>query len=415
MKLSAWQKRILLKIVEPPLWLAYSGYSLLSLDLFRDHRLPKAGDEALDSPIRKILVVRLDTIGDVLLSEPAIAALRQRFPHARIGLVVNERGREVLSGNPNIDSFMLYDAPWHAAWRGQRVDRKRAFFELWRVIRQLRREHYDLAFELRGDFRDIVFTAATGARIKVGSGWRGGGFLLDYDLPFDEEEHRVDFALRMVAATGAKAEPTAPKIYITDAERASASQKLPNDVCLIAFHLGAGFPSKCLPIEKFAQVANGLGDQTKGVERQIVVIGGPEDRSLVEDFKRRTHREPLDLVGKLSIRETAGVLEHCQLFIGNDSGPMHLAAAVGTPTVAFFGPSETRHYHPYGVEQRLLEVDLPCRPCDHVHCVHTVYLCMSSISADDILMAAEEMLSSREMISDKGLTTITPSPLKGGP
>jgi len=406
MKLNAWQKRAMLKMVEPPLWLAYLGYRLLSLDLFRDHRLPKAGDEALDSAIKKILVVRLDTIGDVLLSEPAIAALRQRFPRARIDLVVNGRGQEVLSGNPNIDSFVLYEAPWHAAWRGKRVDRRRAFLEFWRVVRRLRHEHYDLAFELRGDFRDIVFTAATGARIKEGSGWRGGSLLLHYDVPFDKAEHRVDFARRIVAAAGAMAESTPPKIHITDDERTSAHQKLPKAAYLIAFHLGAGFPNKCLPIEKFAQVANGLCDRAKSAERQIVVIGGPEDRGLVEDFKRKVFAEPLDLVGKLSIKETAAVLERCQLFIGNDSGPMHLAAAVGTPVVAFFGPSEPQHYRPYGVEQRLLEVDLPCRPCDHVHCVHEENICMSSISAEDILAAAEELLSLKRTAADRAISSV---------
>ncbi len=400
MKLTAGQKRALLKIGEPPLRLLYFGYRLLSLDLFRDHRLPRREDGTLDSTIKKILVVRLDTIGDVLLSEPAIAALRQRFPRARIDVVVNGRGQEILSANPHIDSFILYDAPWHAAWRGQPVNRKRALAELWRVMRRLRREGYDLAIELRGDFRDIVFTTATGPRIKVGSGWRGGGFLLDYDVPHDVEEHRVDFALRMVGVVGARAEPTPPRIYITDAERASATQKLPKAAYRIAFHLGAGFPSKCLPVGKFAQVANYLCRKAEAEERQIAVIGGPEDRGLVEDFKREVFAEPVDLVGKLSVKETAAVLERCQLFIGNDSGPMHLAAAVGTPVVAFFGPSEPRHYRPYGVEQRLLEVDLPCRPCDHVHCAQEENMCLSSISVGDILAAAEELSSTKNTIKD---------------
>lgn len=389
MRLTLKQKRFLLRVTEPILRPLYFLYRLLTLELFADHRLPGSAERSLREP-EKILVVRLDNIGDVLLSEPAICALRERFPHARLDVVVAPEGKAILQGNPCIDSFIVYKVPWHAAWRGERVSWWAALKEMWRVLRQLRREHYDIAFELRGDFRDILFTVATGARIRVGSGWRGGGFLLDYDVAVDKDAHRVELALGIVAVAGATTTRRTPVLYLGEKEQARACQLLPLDASsYIAFHLGSGFSSKCLPIEKFAQVAHALCKEG----RQAVLVGGLGERALAEEFLRLVPCPSIDLVGKLGLLELAAVLERCSLFIGNDSGPMHLAAAVGTPVVAFFGPSELRTYHPCGAEYRIVEVDLTCRPCDHVHCIHKQYLCMTSIAAEDIIAAARELLS----------------------
>ena len=378
--LTAQKKRTILRGIEPVAMLAYLGYRLVSGDLIRRHDFPTTP--------RRILVVRLDTIGDVLLSEPAVAALRKRFPDAEIDLVVGAAGKAILAGNPNITNFVLYNAPWHAAWRGGKVDWRAAFSDLLNTVRVLRRRRYDLAYELRGDFRDIAFMAACGARLNIGNGWRGGGYMLHRNVRLDTEAHRVDFALGIVGATGGES----PRLYISQEDRENAKRLLSGATDTIAFHLGAGFPSKCLPIDTFTEVARRLVSLDSS--RQLVVIGGKDEEGLAKALAQRLPFAPLSLVGKLSLLETAAVLERCRLFIGNDSGPMHIAAAVRTPVVTFFGPSEPSEYHPYGVDHRLLEVDLPCRPCDHVHCIRGDYPCMTGISAEDIIAAAEELLGS---------------------
>lgn len=114
---------------------------------------------------------------------------------------------------------------------------------------------------------------------------------------------------------------------------------------------------------------------------------------MAEGFVADLDVSVINAAGKLSLLGLAAALDRCSLFIGNDSGPMHIAAAVGTPVVAFFGPSEPAHYHPYGVDYGIVGVDLRCRPCDHVHCVHSEYLCMTSIKPEDIVSAALELLS----------------------
>ena len=394
--LTQRRKRRLLALAEPLLRLLWRGWQLLSGDGARRCRREDLPPDGL-----KILVVRLDTIGDVLLSEPALRALRARFPRSIIHLLTSPSGAAVLAGSPALDQVIPFRAPWHAVWRGQRVGLA-DLLAVVRMARRLRTERYDLGIELRADVRDIAFLAVTGPRVLVGDSWRGGHWLLTVDAKAPTDAHRVEFALAIAAAAGADPTPSAPQLVLTEQHHQAAARALAPLAGrpFLALHLGAGFPSKCLPVEHFARVAARLGR-----ERAIVVVGGPEDRPLVEAFCRCVPFPVLDLVGQLSLKETAAVLARADLFLGNDSGPMHLAAAVGRPIVTFFGPSEPHKYRPYGVPLRLLEIALPCRPCDHVHCIHPEFLCMTRIPPSTIVTAAEELL--RE--------TAAPSPLPPRP
>ncbi|MSQ15376.1 MAG: glycosyltransferase family 9 protein [Dehalococcoidia bacterium] len=389
--LSNKEKRVLMKAVEPLAKAAYWLYRMMSGGSCNPFIKEVTGriDQAL---VRKVLVVRLDAIGDMLLSEPAIAAIKSCFPEARLDVIGAGRSEEILINNPNVDTLIPFSAPWHAAWRGQRINWLTAAVEVAEVAKKLRQEKYDLAFELRGDVRDILFSIASGAKAVCGSSFRGGGFLLDFVPVHNEFGHQVEMALDIAASAGASPTREDPRLYLTLEEKRSAEKVLQNNsVECIALHLGAGFPSKCLPIEKFAAVATAL--HRADSSRCFIVVGGPEDRVLADAFQSLAVVPTTDLVGKLSVRETAAVLERCSLFLGNDSAPMHLAAAGSVPVVTFFGPSEPWKFHPYGTEYRLLEVDLPCRPCDYVHCIHSEYLCMTRQSVDAIVGAAEELIA----------------------
>ncbi|MBI2886696.1 MAG: glycosyltransferase family 9 protein [Chloroflexi bacterium] len=392
------QKRAVATLAEPLVALLHRTYRLAT----GRGGVPLLRPEAA-SRVRKVLAVRLDAIGDLLLSEPAIALLRRRFPHARLDLVANPASAAVLRGNPAVDRLITYGAPWHASWRGARVDWVKEAARFWAVTAALRREEYDLGFELRGDIRDIAFLAAAGPGTLVGSGVRGGGSLLDYDAPQPADAHQVELALAIAAAGGDAPSEAAPRLYLGRQERDAAAALVPPGAgrTYVGLHLGAGFPSKCLPVAKFAEVAQTLLQREP--RRRFVVIGGPEERPLAEELAARLSArgqsgEPVLtlLPGRLSLLETAAVLERCVLFIGNDSAPMHLAAAVGTPVVTFFGPSEPWRFHPYGAAYRLLEVTLECRPCDYVHCRwegDLRFQCMTRQSVEAISAAAEDLLA----------------------
>lgn len=376
------QKRLLARLIEPFIGALYSASRLL-------RRQP--WHSPISAP-RKIMAVRLDSIGDVLLSEPAIAAIKETFPHARLDVAVSPSGQAVLSGNPNIDSFVLYDAPWHRAWRGAHVRWGREIGLLWPILRRLQKERYDLVFELRGDFRDIIFAASTGGKIIVGSSQRGGHPLLDYDVPVESAAHQVVATLKIAAVGRSHATPRAPRVYLDASCENVAQDLLPEGDRYIALHLGAGFATKCLPVTRFCQAAATLCQSGRERFKGIVIIGGKEDRPLAEQFQAEFPYKAINLTGKLTLRETAAVIQRCTLFIGNDSAPMHLAAAVGTPVVAVFGPSSSEKYHPYGTPYRVLEADLACRPCDYVHCAQGENLCLQSIPTESITEAAWALL-----------------------
>lgn len=388
---TATQKRAVAGLADPLLRLAFFFYRRL-LGSPALHLSP----DIETAQIKKILAVRLDAIGDLLLTEPALALLRQRFPQARIDLVANPGSAVVLRGNPNVDRVIAYRAPWHASWRGAKVDWKKEFSGFWRLASELRYERYDVGLELRGDIRDILFLAAAAPGTVIGNSFRGGGGLLDWDILLSPDAHQVELAATIATWGKPPAAVPAPRLYLSDADRRAAEKLLPQEPGVtIALHLGAGFPSKCLPLERFIEVATALWKRDP--RRRFLIVGGPEELSLSQAFGASVPFEPVDVAGQLSLLETAAVLGRCQLFLGNDSAPMHLAAAVGTPVVTFFGPSEPWKFHPYGVPYRLLEVqDLECRPCDYVHCIwagNLRYQCMTRQSTEAIVQAAEELLA----------------------
>lgn len=340
----------------------------------------------------KIAVVRLDSIGDVLLSEPAIRALRRRFPGAELHLVADPAGAALLDGHPALDRIWAVKVPWHRAWRGERLNRVKVGVELFKAVRRLRKEAFDAAVELRGDPRDILFMWLLGPKLRVGSDARGGGSWLHVSLGPDQPVHRVDFAQAVVGLVGARPVDGGPEVPFRPEEVdfgrnvAAGSGGQPR----VAFHLGAGFATKCLPVPKFAAAARRLRQLYP--EMVIYLVGGPDEAGLAARFIGGYDGPVVNLVGRLSLRQTAAVLREVDLFIGNDSAPMHFAAAAGVPVVTFFGPSEPAKYHPYRTEYRLLEIDLPCRPCDHVHCRHIENYCLTLIPVRRIVEAAVELL-----------------------
>ncbi len=388
---TAGQKRALAHALELPLSALQWGYR-------KGRRQPSApldlADPAQVAAVQRVLVVRLDAIGDLLLSEPAIATIRKRFPHARIDLVSSPVSAEVLQGNPNIDRLITYRAPWHVAWRGAEVSWSTEAARFWGVADALAGQHYDVGFELRGDMRDIMFMAAAAPGTLAGNSFRGGGRLLHYDVPFAPAGHQVDMAVAIASAGGSPLTADRPRVYPSSEDEAAVDAQLPGKPGrLVGLHLGAGFPSKQLPFGHFVEVVQAVHDRYPDAE--FAVVGAAAERRLAHALREATLLPVHDLTGKLTLLQTAAALRHCRLFIGNDSAPMHLAAAVGTPIVTFFGPSEPWKFHPYGVPYRLMEVDLACRPCDYVHCIwqdELMFQCMTRQSHDAIAAAALELL-----------------------
>ena len=358
------------------------------------------------APPRTILCFRLERIGDLLMTGPALADLRALTPGASIDLVVGSWNREIAAAFPGIDRVETLDAAWLARPPSRPPSPLRGFGEtglsplgLAMQAARWRSRRYDLAINFEPDIRTNVAIAAAGARRTVGFASGGGGPLLDVALDYDTSAHTIDNARRLVhVAVGRTPDaPAAWALRVPDATRAEASRLLApiQGGLKVGLHVSGGRAIKQWPETRFRELAERL---VRDRAASIVLTGTPGDRAQVEVV--RTALPPdrvIDLSGDVPLLTAAAVIAQLDLFVTGDTGPMHLANAVGTPIVAVFGPSDPRRYAPRGPRDTVVRIDLPCSPCNRIRrpperCVGHTPDCLSGIEVAHELAAIDETL-----------------------
>jgi ADP-heptose:LPS heptosyltransferase len=325
------------------------------------------GPGALDpAALRDVLVLRLDRIGDVLMSLPALHDLRRALPGARIRLAVGSWSLEVAKNAP-VDEVIVWSAPW----AGRPQEGASSFAELRRQARALRAAPPDLALDLQGDVRAAWLMHETGARWRAGYANTGGRYLLTHVIGLDESVSWVEQNRRAVATiVGTTAsEPTFHPLTAEDrafATRLLANLDLERRRPLVAIHPSGGRAIKQWPMERWAEVGYRLQEEHGAT---VLVTGSEADRPLAERLARGLAARPIDLTGKLSARETMSVIAAVDLFLSPDTGPMHMACAVDTPSVSVFGPSDPARYFSGGTgapgsRHVVVRHDLWCAPCN---------------------------------------------------
>lgn len=283
---------------------------------------------------KRILVIRLDRIGDVVLSTPVLQALRQAYPGAFIAMMVRPECRELIDGNPHVNQVLVYD----------KDGRHRGVLATWRFARSLRASRFDTALALHPTNRTHWIMRLAGIPVRIGYD-RKSAWLLTRRLAHRKQEgarHEADYTLDLVRALGI--EPPAPQPHVPinpeldrRVARVLEEHGLAAGELLVALHPSASGLSKRWKPERFAQVADRLiGSHCA----RIVLVAGnghtPHARAVAQAMRGR----PIDFSGRLSVGELACLLRRCRLLISNDSGPVHVAAAVGTPVVDLFGRSQ---------------------------------------------------------------------------
>ena len=358
---------------------------------------------ASDRPSR-ILCFRLERIGDLLMTLPALAELRALAPGAAIDLVVGSWNREIASAIGGIDRVETLDARWLA--REGPPSPLRGFgeassgtFGLAAHSARWRSRRYDLAINFEPDIRTNIATAAAGARRTVGFASGGGGAMLDLALDYDPRSHTADNATALVRAAMGHA-PSAPAestLRIPESARAEASRLLAPfaGTLKVGMHVSGGRPIKQWPEARFREVAERL---VRDRNAAIVLTGTPADRAQVDIVRAALPPDRvLDLSGGASLLTVAGVIEQLDLFVTGDTGPMHLAHAVSTPIVAVFGPSDPARYAPRGARDTIVRIDLPCSPCNRIRlpparCIGHTPDCLAGIEAARVLAAIDDTL-----------------------
>lgn len=347
---------------------------------------------------RRILLLRLERIGDLLMVLGAIADVRAAAPAAEITLVVGEWNEGIARSIPGVTRVETLSASWLA--RGSAGSNLPG---LLRRARAWRRHGFDLGINFEPDIRSNVLLAASGAAWTAGYRSGGGGPVLDLALDYRPTEHTSDNARRLVAAAiDTRGEASGPvRLALGDDPRRRASELLARtNGPLVAMHVPGGRQVKQWDPDRFAAVAQAL-IRERGAT--IVLTGSPDDRPLVA--RVRGALDPARVVDAstgLDLLTVAAVLERCDLVVTGDTGPMHLAAAVGAPIVAVFGPSDPSRYAPRGALDRVVRVDLPCAPCNRIRlpparCTGRIPDCLALITPERVLQAALEVLDAADV------------------
>ncbi len=327
-----------------------------------------------------------------MCSLPVFPILKKRFPNAKITVLVGEEGKAILDHNPFVDQIIVFRSNWFSRKKWQNP------FEFFQVLTTLRKRRYDLGFDLRGDLRNIILMTLAGVRYRVGYGIAGGEGLLHQTSIYDQTLHQVELNLKLVTGEVIEKKKVRPQIYLTSEEKESALKKLKalgvqEGMRLIAMHPEAGYPSK----EWEAQNFRTLIEKILTDSQNTVLILGLSKARQVADFFSESDRV-IDLVGQFSLREMIAALSCCDLFIGNDSGPSHIAQALGIPLVLI--ASGTNEYEKWGVWSKsstVLKYSVPCSPCQLKHCNVEGHPCMSQISPDQVWQAAFSLTSSNKL------------------
>ena len=345
--------------------------------------------------VRKLAVLRANAIGDYLVSLPAIEALSAAYPDAELVLLGSDWHASFLAGRPGPVDRCL-PVPPTAGVRDDQPPSPPAVVD--RFFARMRAERFDLAVQLQGGGRHSnPFARRLGARVTAGSRTPDAP-PLDRTVPYTRHQHEIHRFLEVAALVGAAPVTLEPRLQVTAADRAEAAAALSgDDRPLVVLHPGAKDPRRRWPVERLAVVGSELA--RKGA--QLAVVGTATDRPLVGRLLAALDSEAADLAGRLGLGGLAGLLERATLMVGNDSGPRHLAAAVGTATVAVYWCVHLGSYGPlYRTRHRALTAwRLHCPICgangleEDCRGAHEASF-VADVTEDEVLAEALGLLSS---------------------
>lgn len=347
----------------------------------------------------KILIVKTSAIGDVIHTLPALNCLRRHYPDARIDWLVEEAASEAVLGHRAVNQVLVSGRKrWIQLFRqGRWAESWRGFITL---IRQIRATEYDLVIDFQGLLKSGIFVALARAKRKAGFG-RGMDhseaswlFLNERVQSVDMDQHALTRELLLLAGLGIPCAQIDFDFPIDDQDKAQADALLKeNDLDLtrplVVINSMTTWPTKHWINDRFAQVA----DRLQALGMSLIFTGGPKDVGDVEAICVEMKGRGINLAGRTSLKVLAALYERASLVVTIDSGPMHLAAAMGTPVVALFGPTAPWRTGPFGAEHSVLRVEMACSPCLKRTCRYH-HECMEQLSVDQVVEAAAKVLSS---------------------
>jgi heptosyltransferase-2 len=337
----------------------------------------------------RFLVVRTDRVGDVVLSTPVLEAIKARFPESHLVMMVSSYAADVVKGNPNLDDVII----------DGHENRHKGTKGFLMLLREIRGGRFDVGILLRPTFRLALLLFLAGIGYRVGTGYRFYQMLFNRKVYVHRKRnlrHEADYNLDLLKPFGIGSEKIAPRVYLSPEEESFAQQvrrefEISPDETVVVIHPGSGDSALNLPAKRFAQVADQLAEK---LDAKMLLTGMEREKGLVDCIRKNVRSEVVDLSGRTSLRQLAAVLGNADVVVSGSTGPMHLAAAVGTQTVAIFCPifaAGPIRWGPYGEGHEVVLPPVPvCDKCKPRSCPH--YDCMDKIKAEHVVARVRAVL-----------------------
>ena len=343
----------------------------------------------------KILITRLSAIGDVIHALPTAYALRQEYPNAQIDWLVEAKAYPLVQLNPYLDNVILLPRKeWREMLNKDVVDTVKSFFSF---FKSLKKEKYDINLDLHGLFKSALsgYLAGPGLRMGPADGREMSTFFYEakIDIP-DKTMHKIERNLHLASALGAETDVIDYGLKMTPVIKSRVSrlfeaEEIAEDKKMVVINPFTTWESKNWFLDRYFKLANKL------IEEGYFVLftGAPSDREDIDEFKTKEKKSYSNLAGKTDLQELAEVYNRAHLYIGGDTGPTHLAAAVGLPVIALMGPTDPETHRPYGDKHTVIQDNsLECIRCWDRHCSRKMQ-CMKSISVEQVLRIAKKKLN----------------------
>ena len=335
--------------------------------------------------MKNILVVNVNWLGDVIFSSPVFKALKESYPQARISCLAAPRVQEILESFPEIDDIIVYDE-----------DRThRAPWAKWRLICDLRRRKFDIAFLLHRSLTRALLVFFAGIRERVGVDTKGrGAFLTQKVSELSGIVHRSDHYLRVIESFGIKVNSRATFVSVSAQHDEEIQNILKNvgvarEDFLVIIHPGGNWDLKQWSVQNFALLMDRLNTKFK---IKIIISGSQKDMILAQNISSRLKTAVIVLAGQTNLKQLMAMMKRARVVISADSGPLHLASSVGTATIGLFGPTRCEVTGPRGSGRVInLQKEVGCNraPCYHLRCPDNI--CMQAVSVEDVIDAFERI------------------------
>lgn len=336
--------------------------------------------------VKKILVIKLERIGDLVLATPVLRELKKRFINSHITLLVNYYTKDLVLEDTNIDEILVYK---------RKINSPFYWIKFSKILKKL---HFDLCIDLTCNNEDLFLPTYLSyfsrAKYTIGLNQFGRGFLFNIRVPYDNKDKPlIELMFDIVKPLGIYINDIRPKINIPEEGRTFVKELLyklnikDNDL-LIGIHPGGYYPSQRWPEEGFAKVADELINSYKA---KVIVISSPKERDIVFKITSLMKNKPQAILTDITLRRLIGLISNLDLLICNNSGPLHIAVALGVPTVSTMGPTMPKRWAPIGENHIIIRKGIDCSPCNLGSCKK--HKCMNLITPEDILGAIEVQLN----------------------